>query len=78
MGDARGHALNRKSCLGRKLSDLTLTLTLMVNLTLPSFAELREESCLAGMGLVSRKEKPKRGSASSGCDYGSGRYSWGA
>lgn len=72
MGDARGHARYRQSCLGRKLLDLTVTLSL------PSFAELREELGLAGVGLVSRKEKSKRGSASSGRARGSGRYGWDA
>lgn len=72
MGDARGHARYRRSCLGRKLLDL------MLSLTLPSFAELREELGLAGVGLVSRKEKSKRGSASSGRARGSGRYRWDA
>lgn len=40
MGDAH----YRKNSLGRKVSDVALILTLTPALTLPSFAELREES----------------------------------
>lgn len=55
--DARGPACNRKSCLGRKLSDLIPTLTLILVLTLPSFAMLRKDLCLAGVGVKEREDK---------------------
>lgn len=55
MRGARGHVYNRKNCLGKKLSNLILTLTL--TLTLSSFAELREELCLAGAGLVKTSQR---------------------
>lgn len=72
--DSREPAHNSQSCLGRKLSKLILTLTLIVMLTLPSFAELRKELCLAGVDVKEREDK--EGSASSGYDHGSGTYSW--